>query len=269
MTTSISACNASSRTDAELKTRLATNEEALTANRALLLERETALADGARKHTELSAQIDQLRNSLLSAEVSSEDAHREVTLAAKARGDEERRRIELEGELRAAATRHDALVAERDAAHAQILALTGERDALLPAKADLTTRTAELERTVAAVARLREQLAGAQTDAQASEQLAQERADEFVSMREKVDEFAVVVRRLEDDLQAQEQVVEGLRVQLQTAHEECAIMADQREKARAAPSNSRRRSSAGITRSSSCRPTSRCIRRRWLRFAAT
>jgi len=52
-------------------------------------------------------------------------------------------------------------------------------------------------------------------------------------MREKLADSAANVQRLEDDLTAQEQVVEGLRSQLQTAHDECAIMADQREKARA------------------------------------
>jgi outer membrane murein-binding lipoprotein Lpp len=52
-------------------------------------------------------------------------------------------------------------------------------------------------------------------------------------MRAKIDDAAANVQRLEDDIRAQEQVVEGLRVQLQTAHDECAIMADQREKARA------------------------------------
>ena len=220
-------------TSADLKAKLASNEETLSANHALLLEHESALADGAEKQSELSAQIEQLRSSLRAAEASAQDAHHEVTVAAKARGDEERRRIELEGQLRDAAARYDALVTERDTAHTQIRGLSAERDGLLPTKADLAARTAELERTVAAVAKLREELASAQTDAQASEQLAQERADEIVSMRDKVDELAAVVRRLEDDLQAQEQVVEGLRVQLQTAHEECAIMADQREKARA------------------------------------
>jgi chromosome segregation ATPase len=220
-------------TTAELKAKLATSEETMSANHALLLEHERALADGAQKQTDLSAQIEQLRNSLQAAEASAQAAHGEVTLAAKARGDEERRRIELEGQLRDAAAKHEALVAERDTAYTQIRGLSEERDALLPSKTDLATRTAELERTVAAVAKLREELVGAQTDAQASEQLAQERANELVSMREKLDGFSAVVRRLESDLQAQDQVVEGLRVQLQTAHEECAIMADQREKARA------------------------------------
>jgi chromosome segregation ATPase len=216
-----------------LKAKLATSEETMAANHALLLEHERALADGEQKQAELSAQIEQLRNALQVAEASAQDAHREVTVAAKARGDQERRRIELEEQLRDAATRYDAIVSERDAAHAQIRALSEERDALLPAGSELATRTAELERTLAAVAKLREELASAQTDAQASEQLAQERADEMVSMREQLEEFVGIVRRLEDDLQAQDQVVEGLRVQLQTAHEECSIMSDQREKARA------------------------------------
>lgn len=220
-------------TTAGLKAKLATSEETMAANHALLLEHERALAEGAQKQTDLSAQIEQLRTSLQAAEASALDAHREVTVAAKARGDEERRRIELEGQLREAATRHDTVVSERDAAHTQIRGLSAERDGLLPTKTDLAARTAELERTVAAVAKLREQLASAQTDAQASEQLAQERADEIAATREKVGELVAVARRLEDDLQAQEQVVEGLRVQLQTAHEECAIMSDQREKARA------------------------------------
>ncbi len=222
-----------SETSADLKARLATSEETMAADHALLLEREGALEDAARKQSDLSAQIEQLRNSLQAAEARAHDAHGEVTLAAKARGDEERRRSELEDQLRDAAAKHAALVAERDTAHAQIRGLTAERDALLPSNADLAARTAELERTVGAVAKLREELAGAQTDAQASEQLAQERASEIVSMREKIDGLAAVVRRLESDLQAQEQLVEGLRLQLQTAHEECAIMADQREKARA------------------------------------
>ena len=140
---------------------------------------------------------------------------------------------ESEAKLHDAATKYDALVAERDAAQAQIRALTEERDSMVPAATDLAARTAELERTAATVARLREELGAAQTDAQASEQLAQERADELVSMREKLDDYAAAVRRVEDDVQAMEQVAEGLRVQLQTAHEECSIMQDQREKARA------------------------------------
>ncbi len=217
----------------DLKAKLAASEEAMGANRALLLERESALADEEQQRTELTAQIGELRASLQAAERSAQDAHHEVTLAAKARGDEERRRVELEAKLRDATTKYDALIAERDAAQAQIRALTEERDSLLPAAADLAARTAELERTAATVVRLRDELGAAQTDAQASEQLAQERADELVAMRDKLDDYAAAIRRVEDDVQAQEQVVEGLRVQLQTAHEECAIMQDQREKARA------------------------------------
>ena len=85
----------------------------------------------------------------------------------------------------------------------------------------------------ATIAKLREELAGAQTDAQASEQLAQERADEIVAMRDKLEDARGERSRLEDDIAALEQVAEGLRLQLQTAHDECAIMADQRDKARA------------------------------------
>jgi chromosome segregation ATPase len=220
-------------TSAELKTKFESAEEALNANRALLLERESALAEEERRQAQLMEQIEALRSSLQAAETSTQDAHREVTVAAKARGDEERRRIETEAQLRDLESKRDALIIERDAALAQIRALAEERDALLPAAKDLAKRTAELERTVAAVDELRKHLAGAQTDAQASEQLAQERADEIVAMRDKLVESAADVRRLEDDLAAQEQVVEGLRLQLQTAHDECAIMADQREKARA------------------------------------
>ena len=87
-------------------------------------------------------------------------------------------------QLRDVVSKRDAFIAERDAALAQVRALTGERDALLPAGAQLATRTSELERSVAMVAKLREELVGAQMDAQASEQLAQERADELVAMRE-------------------------------------------------------------------------------------
>jgi len=136
-------------------------------------------------------------------------------------------------QLRDVEGQRDAVIAERDGAQAQIRALTEERDALMPAAKDLATRTGELERSVAAVAKLREELAGARTEAQASVQLAQERSDEIVAMREKLTHSAANVLRLEDDIVAVEQVVEGLRVQLQTAHDECAIMADQREKARA------------------------------------
>ncbi len=251
---------------AELKAKLAAGEEAMGANRALLLERESGLTDAEQRHAELTAQIDELRSSLQAAELSAQDAHNEVTVAAKARGDEERRRIELEtqlrdvtaesqaklrdvmaesetklrvttteseAKLREVSARISAVAAARDAAQAQVLALSKERETLLPAATELTTRTAELERTAAAVVRLREELAAAQTDAQVSEQLAQERADELVAMREKLDDYAAAVRRVEDDVQAQEQVVGGLRVQLQTAHEECSIMQDQREKARA------------------------------------
>jgi chromosome segregation ATPase len=220
-------------TSAELKAKLESTEESMNANRALLLERENALAEEGRRQAQLAAQIEALRSSLQAAEVSIEDAHREVTVAAKARGDEERRRVEMELQLRDLEGKRDALIVERDAAQAQIRALTEERDALLPASKDLATRTAELERSVASIAKLRAQLAGAQTDAQASEQLAQERADELVAMREQLAHAAAKVLRLEDDVAAQEQVVEGLRLQLQTAHDECAIMADQREKARA------------------------------------
>jgi uncharacterized coiled-coil DUF342 family protein len=162
-----------------------------------------------------------------------EDAHREVTVAAKVRGEEERRRAEMEAQLRDVEGQRDALIAERDAALAQISALTEERAGLLPLSKDLATRTAELERSAATIAKLREELAGAQTDAQASEQLAQERADEIVAMREKLVAAATSVQRLETDIVTREEVVEGLRLQLQTAHDECAIMADQREKARA------------------------------------
>ena len=217
----------------ELKAKLAVSEETMSSDHALLLERENALAEEARRQAELNAQIEALRKSVQAAEASAQDAHHEVTVAAKARGDEERRRVEAEVQMRDLAGKRDAAIAERDTALAQVRSLTEERDALLPAGAQLTARTAELERTVATVAKLREQLAGAQTDAQASEQLAQERADEIVAMRGKIDDAAANVQRLEDDIRAQEQVVEGLRVQLQTAHDECAIMADQREKARA------------------------------------
>ena len=220
-------------TSADLKVKLASTEEAMNANRALLLERESALAEEGRRQEQLAEQIEALRSSLQAAEVGTEDAHREVTVAAKARGDEERRRIEMETQLRDVEGQRDAVIAERDAAQAQIRALTEERDALMPAAKDLATRTGELERSVAAVAKLREELAGARTEAQASVQLAQERSDEIVAMREKLTHSAANVLRLEDDIVAVEQVVEGLRVQLQTAHDECAIMADQREKARA------------------------------------
>jgi len=220
-------------TSADLKAKLASTEEAMNANRALLLERESALAEEGRRQEQLAEQIEALRSSLQAAEVGTEDAHREVTVAAKARGDEERRRIEMEMQLRDVEGQRDAVIAERDAAQAQIRALTEERDALMPAAKDLATRTGELERSVAAVAKLREELAGARTEAQASVQLAQERSDEIVAMREKLTHSVANVLRLEDDIVAVEQVVEGLRVQLQTAHDECAIMADQREKARA------------------------------------
>src|SRR5688572_2864141 len=218
---------------ADLKSKLAASEETMSANRALLLERESALAEESRRQTELNAQIAEMRDSLQAAEAKVQDAHREVTVAAKARGDEERRRIEMEAQLQDVIGKRDAIIGERDAALAQVQALISERDALLPAATELATKTGELERSVAAIARLREELSSAQMDAQASEQLAEERADEIVALREKLAEHAAEVRRLEDDVQAQEQVAEGLRVQLQTAHDECAIMADQREKARA------------------------------------
>jgi len=224
-------------TSADLKTKFESSEEALNASRALLAERETSLAEEERRQTQLMEQIEALRSSLQAAETSAQDAHREVTVAAKARGDEERRRAEAEAQLRDVEGHRDAVIAERDTAHAQIRALTEERDGLLPATQELTnnlaTRTAELERTVATVAKLRQDLASAETDAQSSEQLAQERANEIVALRDKLVDSAANVQRLEDDLGAQEQVVDGLRSQLQTAHDECAIMADQREKARA------------------------------------
>jgi chromosome segregation ATPase len=218
---------------AELKAKLAASEETLSSSRALLLERESALAEEGRRQAELNAQIEALRKSVQAAEASVQDAHHEVTVAAKARGDEERRRVEAEVQLRDVVSKRDAFIAERDTALAQVRALTAERDSLLPAGAQLATRTAELERSVAMVAKLREELAGAQMDAQASEQLAQERADELVAMRDQLDAAAANVVRLDDEIRDQEQVIEGLRAQLQTAHDECSIMADQREKARA------------------------------------
>jgi chromosome segregation ATPase len=220
-------------TSHELKVKLAANEEAMSSNRALLLERESALAEEGRRQAELTAQIEALRKSVEAAEARVQDAHHEVTVAAKARGDEERRRVEAEEQLRDVVSKRDAFIAERDAALAQVHALTGERDSLLPAGAQLATRTSELERSVAMVAKLREELAGAQMDAQASEQLAQERADELVAMRGQLDAAAANVVQLDDEIRDHEQVIEGLRAQLQTAHDECAIMADQREKARA------------------------------------
>jgi chromosome segregation ATPase len=218
---------------ADLKAKLVAAEQTMSANRALLLERESALAHEGRNQAELAAQIAELRNSLQAAEGKVQDAHHEVTVAAKARGDEERRRVELETQLRDAHAKRDAIAAARDAAQAQVRALSQERDALRPAAAELATRTAELERSAGTIAKLREELAGAQTDAQASEQLAQERSDEIVAMRARVEEHGSTVRELEGQLQAQDKTVEALRAQLQTAHDECAIMADQREKARA------------------------------------
>lgn len=217
----------------ELKAKLADAEESVSANRALLLEREGALTEEGRKQSALAAQIAELRDLLQTAEGKIQDAHREVTVAAKARGDEERRRVELEGQLREAHGKHDAVAAARDAAQAQVRALTNERNALLPAASELAARTADLERSTGTIAKLRDDLAGAQLDAQASVQLAQERADELVAMRETIEERELAVRQLGEELQAQGQAAETLRTQLQTAHEECAIMADQREKARA------------------------------------
>jgi chromosome segregation ATPase len=204
----------------------------MAANRALLSEREHALTDSGRKLAELTTQIAELRNSLQVAEGRVQDAHNEVTVAAKARGDEERRRIEIETQLRDAHTQRDAIAGERDAAQAQIRALTEERDSLLPAATELGARIAEIERGNGTIAKLREELSGAQMDAQASEQLAQERADEIVAIREQVEEHQSTVRELEGQLQSQDKTIEGLRAQLQTAHDECSIMADQREKAR-------------------------------------
>ncbi len=219
--------------NAELKAKLSAAEETMSANRALLLEREGALAEENRKQAELVARIAELSGLLRAAEARAQDAHGEVTVAAKARGDEERRRIELEAQLREAHDELDAVIAERDAAQAQIRVLTNERDALMPAASELAARTAELERSIDTIAKLRDELAAAQGDAQATEQLAQERAGEIVAIRAQLEEYASTVRRLEDDLRAQGQLADALRVQLQTAHDECAIMADQREKARA------------------------------------
>lgn len=216
----------------DLKAKLVSAEQTMSANRALLLERERALADEARKQTELAAKIAELNKSLQTADSKVQDAHREVTTAAKARGDEERRRVEAEAQLRDAHGQRDAVITERDAAQAQILALSKERDALQPAAGELATRIAELERSAGTIASLREELAGAQTDAQASEQLAQERADEIGAMRERIGEYESTVQQLQNELVAQSQAAEALRAQLQTAHDECSIMADQREKAR-------------------------------------
>ncbi|HKU14973.1 MAG TPA: FHA domain-containing protein [Steroidobacteraceae bacterium] len=219
-------------TGAELKARLASAEETINANRALLLERESALADDARRESELQTQIGALREAVQAAEDRVDEAHREVTLATKARGEEERRRIEMEAQLHEVQGKHDAVAVERDAAHAQIRVLTEERDGLLPITEELAARTADLKRSEAAIASLRDELATAQTDGQVSEQLAQERADEIGAMRSRTDELEKSIRRLEDKVRTQEQAADAFRAQLQTAHDECAIMADQREKAR-------------------------------------
>jgi len=189
-------------TSAELKAKLVAAEETMSANRALLLEREGALAEEAGKQAELAAQIDELNKSLQAAEARVQDAHNEVTVAAKARGDEERRRLEAEGQMREAHAERDSIIAERDSAQSQIRAL-------------------------------RDDFVAMQTEAQASEQMAQERADEIVAMRAKFEEYEGALRDLEEQLEAQRRVTEGLQAQLQTAHDECSIMADQREKARA------------------------------------
>src|SRR5687768_3378456 len=76
----------------ELKAKLAASEETMSSDHALLLERENALAEEALRQAELNAQIEALRKSVQAAEASAQDAHHEVTVAAKARGDEERRR---------------------------------------------------------------------------------------------------------------------------------------------------------------------------------
>lgn len=217
----------------ELKAKLSAAQETVVANRALLLEREGALAEDSRKQAELSTQLDELRNLLQIADGRVQDAHREVTVAAKARGDEERRRVEIETQLRDAHTKHETVTAERDAAHAQIRTLTNERDALLPAATELAARTAELERSAGTVAKLRDELASSQMDTQASEQLAQERADEIVAMRERIEGYEGALGRLEETLKEQNKAAEALGAQLQTAQEECSIMAEQREKARA------------------------------------
>src|SRR5262249_5828133 len=94
---------------ADLKAKLADAEKTMGANRALLLEREGALTEEGRKQATLAAQIAELRKSLQAAESKVQDAHREVTVAAKARGDEERRRVEMEGQLREAHSKHDAV----------------------------------------------------------------------------------------------------------------------------------------------------------------
>lgn len=216
-----------------LKAKLSAAEETMSSNRALLLEREGALAEDSRKQAELATQITELRSSLQTADGKVQDAHREVTVAAKARGDEERRRVEIETQLSDAHAKHEAVVAERDAAHAQIRVLTNERDALLPAATELGTRTTELERSVAAVAKLREELASAHMDTQASEQLAQERADEIVALRDRIEGYEDAIRQLDESLKEQDKEAEVLNAQLQTAQDECAIMAEQREKARA------------------------------------
>jgi DNA repair exonuclease SbcCD ATPase subunit len=220
-------------TSAELRAKLAAAEEITNSNRALLLERESALADGGLKQKELETQLAALREAVEAAEIRVDEAHDEVTQAAKARGEEERRRGEMEVQLRDAQAKRDAVIAERDAAQEQIRALTGERDGLLPAATELAARATELERKEAAIASLHEELAAARADVQVSEQLAQERADEIGAMRARLEEFEKSIGRLEDKVRTQEQSAETLRVQLQTAHDECAIMADQREKARA------------------------------------
>src|SRR5688572_29723834 len=84
----------------ELKAKLAASEETMSSDHALLLERENALAEEALRQAELNAQIEALRKSVQAAEASAQDAHHEVTVAAKARGDEERRRVEAEVQMR-------------------------------------------------------------------------------------------------------------------------------------------------------------------------
>lgn len=218
---------------AERTAQLAAAEQSASENRALLLEREKALAEEDRQQALLLAEIHELRGSLEAMQLRVTDARRELSAATTARADEERRRIEQEVQLRDMQDRISVLGAEENAAQAQIRSLSKERDSLLPAAADLAARTAELRQSALQLAKLRGELAAAQDDAQASARLVEDKADELAVTQARLGEYETAMREIMQAAKAREELESALQAQLQTAHDECAIMADQRDKARA------------------------------------
>jgi pSer/pThr/pTyr-binding forkhead associated (FHA) protein len=218
---------------AKVKAQLAATKQASSEHDAVLRKRDEVLAEKDAQRAQLETQLSELRASLAATEQRVTDAQRELAAAAAGRTEEERRRVEMEVQLRDAQGKLAAVSVEHEAAQAQIRNLCVERDALLPAASDLETRTNELQQSAREITQLREQLAAARAEVQAQAQLVDQRAAEIAAMQAKSGEYEAAIHELEQAGQAREEAAESGRLQLQTVHDECAIMADQRDKARA------------------------------------